>query len=178
MAKALSRFFGQFRWHSCVLCYLADLATPLHAAMHTIPFWWMDQEDEAYHSLKVMLSHAPVVQPPKWWQPFHMFMDASNIAIGSALMQKTPPNWYRPVYYTSGRLSIAEKNYSTTEREALRMKYNITKFCHYLLGWKFPFHVDHSTLLYLVNKQDLTSRFARWMLLLQEFNFYQGSNMQ
>ena len=86
-------------------------------------------------------------------------------------MQCTPPNWYRPVYYASRRLSAAEKNYSTTEREALGMIYNISKFRHYLLGRKFTFHIDHSALLYLVNKQALTGRLARWMLLLQEFDF-------
>ena len=57
-----------------------------------------------------MLSHAPVVQPPVWSEPFHVFMDASDMAIGSALMQCTPPTWYRPVYYASRRLSTAEKN--------------------------------------------------------------------
>ena len=86
-------------------------------------------------------------------------------------MQCTPPNWYRSVYYASRRLSAAETNYSTTEREVLSMVYNITKFRHYLLGRKFTFHVDHSALLYLVNKQALTGRLAPWMLLLQDFDF-------
>ena len=129
------------------------------------------QKKTPTESLKVMLSHAPVMQPPNWSQPFHVFVDVSNVAIGSALMQKTPPNWYQPVYYASQRLSIAEKNYSTTEHEALGMVYNITKFRHYLLGRKFTFHVDHSTLVYLINKESLTGRLARWMLLLQEFDF-------
>ena len=31
--------------------------------------------------------------------------------------------------------------------------------------------MDHSALLYLVNKQALTGRLARWMLLLQGFDF-------
>ena len=118
-----------------------------------------------------MLSHTSVVQPPVWSEPFHVFVDASDVAIGSALMQCTPPTWYRPVYYASRRLSTAEKNYSTTEREALGMIYSINKFRHYLLGRKFTFHVDHSALLYLVNKQALTGRLARWMLLLQKFDF-------
>ena len=30
-AKALSRFLGQIRWHSHILRYLANFATPLHA---------------------------------------------------------------------------------------------------------------------------------------------------
>ena len=33
-AKALSRFLGQIRWHSQIIRYLADVATPLHAAVH------------------------------------------------------------------------------------------------------------------------------------------------
>ena len=33
-AKALSRFLGQIRWHNQMLRFLADFATPLHAAVH------------------------------------------------------------------------------------------------------------------------------------------------
>ena len=51
------------------------------------------------------------------------------------------------------------------------MIYNINKFRHYLLGKNFTFHVDHTTLLYLVSKQALVGNLARWMLLLQEFDF-------
>ena len=66
---------------------------------------------------------------------------------------------------------MGERNYLTTECEALSMIYSINKFQHYLLGRKFTFHVDHSTLLYLVSKQELTRKLARWTLLLQEFEF-------
>ena len=86
-------------------------------------------------------------------------------------MQLTTPNWYRLVYYSSRKLSTAERNYSTTEREALGMIYSINKFRHYLLRKKFTFHVDHAALLYPVSKQTLTGKLARWMLLLQEFEF-------
>ena len=86
-------------------------------------------------------------------------------------MQLSELNWYRPVYYASRKLSTVERNYSTTEREALGMVYNINKFRHYLLGRKFTFHVDHFALLYLVSKQELTGKLARSTLLLQEFEF-------
>ena len=58
---------------------------------------------------------APIVQPPDWTRPFHVFVDASDTAIRSALMQLTEPDWYRLVAYTSRKLSAAEQNYSTTE---------------------------------------------------------------
>ena len=51
------------------------------------------------------------------------------------------------------------------------MVYNVTKYRHHLLGWKFSFHVDHSTLIYLVSKASLTGKLARLTLLLQEFDF-------
>ena len=103
-AKSLSRFLGQIRWHSRMIRYLADFATPLHAAVHRTPFQWTATEEKAYDALKVMLTQAPVVQPPVWAKPFHVFVDASDIAIGSALMQLTEPNWYRPMYYASRKL--------------------------------------------------------------------------
>ena len=84
-----------------MLRYLADLATPLHAVVHRTPFQWTKPEDKAYHALKIMLSQAPVVQPPDWSKEFHVFVDASDIAIGSVLIQLTKPKWYRPIYYSS-----------------------------------------------------------------------------
>ena len=151
--------------------YLVDVVIPLHTAVHKVPFQWTSVEHDAYECLKKMLSKVSVVQPPDWNKPFHVFVDASDIAIGSALMQLSEPNWYRPVYYTSRKLSTTERNYSATEREALGMIYSINKFCHSLLGKKFTFHVDHSALLYLVSKQELTGKLAQWSLLLQEFEF-------
>ena len=59
-------------------------------------------EETSYGALKIMLSQTPVVQPPEWTRPFHVFVDASDVAIESALMQLTVPNWYRPVYYQGG----------------------------------------------------------------------------
>ena len=62
-AKALSWFLNQIRWHSQMLQYMADFATPLHAVVHRLPFQWMEQEHKACQALKVMLSQAPMVQP-------------------------------------------------------------------------------------------------------------------
>ena len=68
-------------------------------------------------------------------------------------------------------MTTTERNYSVTEREALGMVYALNKFRHYLLGNRVFFHVDHQALLYLIQKPNLHGRLARWMLLLQEFDF-------
>ena len=71
-----------------MLRYLADFATPLYRT----PFTWTVVEDKAYEALKVMLTQALVVKPPDWTKPFHVFVDTSDIAIGSAVIQLTEPN--------------------------------------------------------------------------------------
>ena len=62
--KAMSRFLGQIWWHSRMIQHLADFATPLHTIVHRLPFQWAEAEEKAYEALKVMLSQAPIVQPP------------------------------------------------------------------------------------------------------------------
>ena len=98
-------------------------------------------------------------------------MDASLIALGCVLSQNDAHNINHPIYFASRQLMAAEKNYTTTEREALGMIFAVQKFCHYLLSYPFTFYIDHDVLKYLINKPDLSGRFARWVLLLKEFNF-------
>ena len=62
-AKSLTRFLGKICWHSRMLRYVADFATPLHVVVHHTLFKWMTIEDKAYKALKIMLTQAPIVQP-------------------------------------------------------------------------------------------------------------------
>ena len=75
------------------------------------------------------------------------------------------------LYYASKAVKKKESNYNIMERETLGMIYIVNKFKHYLLGSTFVFHVDHQALVYIVNKAFLVGKMARWMLILQEFDF-------
>ena len=132
---------------------------------------WVHECTVAFEELKKRLVTAPILISPCWTKPFHVYVDASNVAIGSVLSQKDDKKCDHPIYYASRQLVAAERNYSTTEREALGMVYSVQKFRHYLLGYPFVFHVDHDALKYMINKPQLSGRIARWVLLLQEFQF-------
>lgn len=77
----------------------------------------------------------------------------------------------QPIYFPSFQLNVTENNYSTIEREALGVIFSYKKFRHYILGYKTIFHTDHSSLKYFVNQAGLSGRLARWVLLLQEYEF-------
>ena len=134
-------------------------------------FSWNPERQSTFKELKLTLSKAPILSPPDWAKEFHVTLDASGWCLGAILWQHDDSNKESPVYYASRQMSPAEKKYTTTEREALAVIYACKKFRHYLLGYRIVFHTDHDSLKYLVNKPDLSVRIARWILLLQEFNY-------
>jgi hypothetical protein len=67
-------------------------------------------------------------------------------------------------------LSLAELNYTVTEKEFLAMVHAINKFCHYITGYKVFVHTDHSSIRFLTNKPIINGRVTRWLLLLQALN--------
>jgi hypothetical protein len=114
---------------------------------------------------------APILVFPYWSKEFHMHVDASSIALGGVLAQLGVGDIDHLLAFVSRKLSIAEINYTTTEREGLAMVYALEKFFHYLLGGHFKMFTDHSVLKYLVNKPVLGGRICKWLLLFQEYDF-------
>ena len=74
-----------------------------------------------------MLVVSPILQPPNWKLPFHVFVDASDRVVGAILMQENVQKWFRPICYASRMLKPLEKNYTVTEREALGMIFSLDK---------------------------------------------------
>ncbi len=101
---------------------------------------------------------------------FHVHTNASQLAVGAMLAQNPIDKIDQLVMYSSRLFNSTKKNYTTTQREALAMVYALHKFRHYLLGNMFTFYVDHMTLVYLVNKPQITSMLAKWLLLFLEYD--------
>ena len=95
--------------------------------------------------------------------------DASDFAIGAVLGQREDGKPY-VVYYASKTLNEEQRNYTTTEKEFLAVVYALDKFRAYLVGSFIVIFTNHSSLKYLLTKQDAKARLIRWVLLLQEFN--------
>jgi hypothetical protein len=113
----------------------------------------------------------PILIFPYWNKEFHVHVDALSIELGAVLSQPGEGDIDHPIYFARRKLSIEEKNYTTTEREGLEMVYALHKFKNYLLGSHFKMYIDHSALKYLVNKPVLGRRICRWLLLFQEYDF-------
>ena len=76
-----------------------------------------------------------------------------------------------PVCYASKKLSNAERNYSTIEKECLAIVWALKRFNIYLYGVQFVLQVDHEPSKYVNSAKFSNSRLMRWVMFLQSYNF-------
>ena len=112
-----------------------------------------------------MFNNNSNVRAPNWQLPFELMCDASDFSIGAVLGQREDRKPY-VIYYASKTLNEAQRNYTTTEKELLVVVFALDKFRAYLVGSFIIVFIDHSTLKYLLTKQDAKVRLIRWILLL------------
>ncbi|RVX11317.1 Retrovirus-related Pol polyprotein from transposon 17.6 [Vitis vinifera] len=132
-------------------------------------FVWDERCQKSFKQLKQFLTTAPIMRAPNWQLPFEVMCDASDFAIGAVLGQREDGKPY-VIYYASKTLNEVQRNYTTTKKELLAVVFALDKFRAYLVGSFIVVFTDHSTLKYLLTKQDAKARLIRWILLLQEFN--------
>ncbi|KAE8962454.1 hypothetical protein PR002_g29589 [Phytophthora rubi] len=105
-------------------------------------------------------------------KPFHVVCDASDFAIGCALMQFDDEGRERVVSYQSRQMKPAERNYPVHDKELLAMRYALIKFRVYLLGEQtFAVYTDHASLRTAMKSPHLSQRMARWLSFFAEYNF-------
>ena len=165
-------FLGCVNYYRRFVHLCAKLCQPLnHLLKKGMEFVWSALQQSAFELLKQRLVEAPILKPPQWGEPWFVDVDASDFCLGLVLSQRDSNGREHPVYYASKTMNPAEKNYSTTQKEALGIVYACQKFKHYLRLYHTTFTTDHACLKFLSNQTDLTGRLARWMMLLQEYNY-------
>lgn len=74
------------------------------------------------------------------------------------------------IYFINKNISPIKPNYTITKKGFLSVVHAINKFRHYITKYEVFVHIDHSTMIFLMNKTIIISHDTRWLLLLQEFN--------
>ncbi len=90
---------------------MAELSVPLTELLQKdAPFEWTEAREEAFQRVKKSQVEAPILALPDYDRPFFVVCDASNYAIGAALLQTDDKGLYRAISYQSRRLQGSEKN--------------------------------------------------------------------
>ncbi len=152
----LRSFLGLANYFRRFVHAYSSIAKPLHELTRDGVVWskgiWTAACQVAFDLLKEKLTTAPVLALPDFTKPFEVICDASKTTVGAILVQEG-----RPVAFESRKLTPAEVNYDTTERELVAVIHALTVWRCYLDGVSCKIISDHEPLKYLRTKSQLNS---------------------
>ncbi len=163
-----ANFYRQsIRDYSLIVLPLTDLTR------RSIKWIWNEDAQEAFIGLKTAMANAPTRKHPDFDRKFTLETDASNYALGAALLQLNDQGELLPILFHSRKLSKSELNYSVYDKELLAIVEAFSLWRHFLIASPEPISVlsDHRNLIYFTKRRMLTPRHARWALILSEFNY-------
>ncbi|GMF43507.1 unnamed protein product [Phytophthora fragariaefolia] len=170
--KGLRKWLGLVNYLHKYSANYADMARPLMNLLKKDAVWsWTSEAQQAFEAIKSSLQSAPILALADEDRPFSVVCDASDFAIGCALLQVDAEGRERVVSFQSRQLKAAEKNYPVHDKELLAMKYALVKFRVHLLGQKpFGIYTDHAALRTATPSPHLSQRMARWFSFFAEYN--------
>jgi hypothetical protein len=174
---AVRSFIGMTSYYRRFIQNFAHIASPLNELTSGNKskgekIEWNNACEEAFQTLKSEMINAPILRVYDPTRPVVIETDASQFAIGAALLQSNEKeNILRPVAYFSRKLKKAERNYAANERELLAIVKALREWRCYVEGIPITIHTDHKSLTYAQNKKDIPPRLHGWLEELQHFDF-------
>ena len=126
---------------------------------------WSPKCEEAFQTLKKLLTTAPVLAQPDITKSFDVYCDASGTGLGCVLMQNR-----RVIAYASRQLRKHEEHYPTHDLELAAVVLALKIWRHYLLGNLVHIYTDHKSLKYIFTQPDLNMRQRRWLELIKDYD--------
>lgn len=151
--RMLEAFWDSLRYRKFIYNF-SQIAYPLtRLTQKNRHFEWSEESENAFNTLKRLLTESPVLSYPDIKETFILDTDASAYGVGAVLSQ-VQNGRETVIAYGSKTLSKSQRKYCTTYRELLAVVLFIKNFKHYLYGRHFLLRTDHSSLLWLKNFND------------------------
>ena len=161
--RQLRHFLGMVNYYRDMWKRRSHVLAPLTKLTGKgVPFDWGKDQDRAFAEIKRIMAQETILAYPNFSKPFHVYTDASNIALGAVIMQED-----KPLAFYSRKMNSAQRNYTTGEQELLSIVETLKEFRSLLWGQELIVHTDHMNIVYGNLSND---RITRWRLLLEEYN--------
>ena len=99
---------------------------------------------------------------PDYSITFHVYKDASDLHLGDEIIQRD-----KPIAYYIKKITPAQQNYTTTEKELLASVQTFKEYSKILTGAQIILYTDHKNLTF---KTFSVQRILRWRLFLDQFD--------
>lgn len=171
--RDVRRLMGLIGFYQKFVNNYSHITTPITDLLKkSKKFKWTTEAEQALEQLKSVLTSSPVLANPRYDLPFVIETDASQLAVGAALLQDHPEG-KRIIAYYSKKLSSTQRKYAATEKECLAVLLAIENFRHYVEGTNFKVITDAKSItwLFTITAANSNSRLLRWALKLQSYDF-------
>ena len=149
----LRAFLGLLNYYHRFLPDVATVLEPLHQLLRKGSKWaWLEQQQTAFEEAKELLQSTDLLVHFDPEKELVLATDASDYGVGAVLLHKMKNGTERPIGYVSRSLQEAERKYSTLEKEALAIIFDVKKFHQFLYGHRFIIKTDHKPLEGLLNE--------------------------
>lgn len=179
--KELRMFLGLSGYYRRFIKDYAKLARPLTVLLRGVnghrqvsknesknyPIKLNENAINAFDTLKGILSSSDILVFPDFNKPFIITTDASNVALGAVLSQKTSEG-DKPISFISRSLTKSEENYATNEKEMLAIVWALNTFRNFIYGTKIHIYTDHMPLTYAVSPKNINAKLKRWKSYIEE----------
>ena len=169
--RSVLGIFNFFRSH---IPGYAEIAKPLTDALSSkksqTHFLLGDEAKKAFELLKQLVCQAPVLVPPKYGEPFHLYTDSSLYTVGCCLAQVNELGDEHPIAYGSHKLTSTQSNWSTVEREAFAILWALNRYRDVIFGAHVVVKCDHDPIKYLLQNTTQSPKLTRWALSIQQFD--------
>ncbi|XP_076033590.1 uncharacterized protein LOC143020752 [Oratosquilla oratoria] len=171
--KAVMRLLGMAGYYRRFCPNFSTVVAPMTDLLEGKKvFKWTPECQQAFESLKTLMSGAPVLRAPDLQAPFILHTDASDVAGGAVLLQEGEGGSVQPVAYYSKKFNKHQRNYATMEKEALSLFLALEHFRVYLGSTVHPVRVltDHNPFTFVERMRHTNQRLLRWALAIQPYN--------
>ena len=161
--KQLRTFLGLVNYYRDMWPRRSHILAPLTELTGKKQFIWLEEHQQAFKQMKALVALDALLAYPDYSLPFDIETDASDYQLGGAIKQNG-----RAIAYYSRKLTPAQLNYTTIEKETLSVVEILIKFRPMLIGAKINVYTDRKNITHNVSKFT-TQRVMHWRLLLEEF---------
>jgi hypothetical protein len=147
-------FLGLAGYYHRFIPNFSKIAKPMTMLLEMdAKFKWSQECEEAFLTLKNLLTTSPILAQPDIEKPFDVYCDTSGTGIGGVLTQDGCA-----IAYASCQLRRHKEHHPTHDLQLLVVVHALKVWRHYLLGNLVHIYTDHKSLKYLFTQPDLNMR--------------------
>jgi transposase InsO family protein len=175
----LHSFLGMVTYYRDMWPRRSHILAPLTELIGTKTFKWDEPQRKAFREMKALIAKDTLLAYPDHNLPFKIETNASDYQLGGHIYQEqwcdeTKKHVPRDIAFCSRKVSGAQKNYSTIEKELCSIVETLKAFWDTVFGGKIEIYTDHKNLTYKLSQFSM-QQIIHWRLLIEDYKVFQAT---